>query len=171
MCVCVCACICVYIYMCVCVCACVCVCKTSFFFLPSSPFLNNAGGGSRVQSLPTNEDTLVSLVIHGLISHAYLQFEFAGIARGQAQNPIGCSTSFSRSTTRAPTVNLMILAGLHVSGLSSCRITTMIHSYLVWFLWWPRRGAIGPSEATLFRVNVDWLDFRIHTFKFSNSFK
>ena len=24
----------------------------------------------------------------------------------------------------------------------------MIHSYLVWFLWWLRHGAIGPSEAT-----------------------
>ena len=41
----------------------------------------------------------------------------------------------------------------------------MIHSYLVWFLWWLRHGAIGPSEATLFRVNVDWPDFRINTFE------
>ena len=41
----------------------------------------------------------------------------------------------------------------------------MIHSYLVWFLWWLRHGAIGPIEATLFRVNVDWTDFRIYTFE------
>ena len=54
---------------------------------------------------------------------------------------------------------------LHVTGFSSCRITTMIHSYLVWFLWWLRHGAIGPIEATLFRVNVDWTDFRIYTFE------
>ena len=54
---------------------------------------------------------------------------------------------------------------LHVTGFSSCRITTMIHSYLVWFLWWVRHGAIGPSEATLFGVNVDWIDFRIYTFE------
>ena len=34
---------------------------------------STAGGGSRVKSLPTtNEDASVSLVIHGLISHAYL---------------------------------------------------------------------------------------------------
>ena len=26
----------------------------------------------------------------------------------------------------------------------------MIHSYPVWFLWWLRHGAIGPSEATSF---------------------
>ena len=31
-----------------------------------------AGGGSRVQSLPPTKTTLVSLVIHGLNSHAYL---------------------------------------------------------------------------------------------------
>ena len=41
----------------------------------------------------------------------------------------------------------------------------MIHSYLVWFLWWFRHGAIGPIEATLFRVNVDWIDFWIYTFE------
>ena len=41
----------------------------------------------------------------------------------------------------------------------------MIHSYLVWFLWWLRHGAIGPIEATLFGVNVDWIDFRIYTFE------
>ena len=41
----------------------------------------------------------------------------------------------------------------------------MIHSNLVWFLWWLRHGAIGPIEATLFRVNVDWPDFRINTFE------
>ena len=40
----------------------------------------------------------------------------------------------------------------------------MIHSCLVWFLWWLRHGAIGPIEATLFRVNVDWPEFWIHTF-------
>ena len=56
-------------------------------------------------------------------------------------------------------------SNLHVTGFSSCRITTMIHSYLVWFLWWLRHGAIGPSEATLFGVNVDWIDFRIYTFE------
>ena len=54
---------------------------------------------------------------------------------------------------------------MHVTGFSSCRITTMIHSYLVWFLWWLRHGAIGPSEATLFGVSVDWIDFRIYTFE------
>ena len=62
-------------------------------------------------------------------------------------------------------------SNLHVTGFSSCRITTMIHSYLVWFLWWLRHGAIGPIEATLFGVNVDWIDNRIYTFKFSNSLK
>ena len=56
-------------------------------------------------------------------------------------------------------------SNLHVTGFSSCRITTMIHSYLVWFLWWLRHGAIGPNEATLFGVNVDWIDFRIYTFE------
>ena len=56
-------------------------------------------------------------------------------------------------------------SNLHVTGFSSCRITTMIHSYLVWFLWWLRHGAIGPSEATLFGVNVDWIDVRIYTFE------
>ena len=40
----------------------------------------------------------------------------------------------------------------------------MIHSCLVWFLWWLRHGAIGPIEATPVGVNVDWLEFRIHTF-------
>ena len=40
----------------------------------------------------------------------------------------------------------------------------MIHSCLVWFLWWLRHGAIGTSEATPVGVNVDWLDFRIYTF-------
>ena len=56
-------------------------------------------------------------------------------------------------------------SNLHVTGFSSCRITAMIHSYLVWFLWWLRHGAIGPSEATLFGVNVDWIDVRIYTFE------
>ena len=56
-------------------------------------------------------------------------------------------------------------SNLHVAGFSSCRITITIHSYLVWFLWWLRHGAIGPIEATLFRVNVDWTDFRINTFE------
>ena len=56
-------------------------------------------------------------------------------------------------------------SNLHVTGFSSCRITTMIHSYLVWFLWWLRHGAIGPIEATLFGVNADWTDFRIYTFE------
>ena len=37
-------------------------------------------------------------------------------------------------------------SNLHVTGFSSCRITTMIHSYLVWFLWWLRHGAIGPAN-------------------------
>ena len=35
----------------------------------------------------------------------------------------------------------------------------------MWFLWWLRHGAIGPIEATLFRVNVDWIDFRIYIFE------
>ena len=39
-------------------------------------------------------------------------------------------------------------SNLHVTGFSSCRITQMIHSNLVWFLWWFRHGAIGPIEAT-----------------------
>ena len=42
------------------------------------------------------------------------------------------------------------LSNLHGTGFSSCWITIMIHSYLVWFLWWLRHGAIGPSEATSF---------------------
>ena len=42
----------------------------------------------------------------------------------------------------------------------------MIHSCLVWLLWWLRHGAIGPSEATSFvGVNVDWLEFWIDTFE------
>ena len=41
----------------------------------------------------------------------------------------------------------------------------MIHSCLVWFLWWLRHGAIGPIEATPVGVNVDWIDFRIYTFE------
>ena len=55
-------------------------------------------------------------------------------------------------------------SNLHVTGFSSCRINIMIHSYLVWFLWWLRHGAIGPNEATPVGVNVDWIDFRINTF-------
>ena len=47
----------------------------------------------------------------------------------------------------------------------------MIHSCLVWFLWWLRHGAIGPIEATPVVVNVDWLEFRIYTFEYGNSFK
>ena len=35
----------------------------------------------------------------------------------------------------------------------------------MWFLWWLRHGAIGPIEATLFRVNVDWPEFWIYTFE------
>ena len=57
-------------------------------------------------------------------------------------------------------------SNLHVTGFSSCRITQMIHSNLVWFLWWLRHGAIGPNEATLVGVNVDWLEFWIYTFEF-----
>ena len=60
---------------------------------------------------------------------------------------------------------LCFLSNLHVSGFSSCRITQMIHSCLVWFLWWLRHGAIGPIEATPVGVNVDWIDFRIYTFE------
>ena len=41
----------------------------------------------------------------------------------------------------------------------------MIHSCLVWFLWWLRHGAIGPFEATPVGVNVDWPDFWIYTFE------
>ena len=41
----------------------------------------------------------------------------------------------------------------------------MIHSCLVWFLWWLRHGAIGPFEATPVGVNVDWPEFWIHTFE------
>ena len=47
----------------------------------------------------------------------------------------------------------------------------MIHSCLVWFLWWLRHGAIGPIEATPVGVNVDWIDFRILDFWISNSSK
>ena len=60
---------------------------------------------------------------------------------------------------------LCFLSNLHVSGFSSFRITQMIHSCLVWFLWWLRHGAIGPIEATPVGVNVDWIDFRIYTFE------
>ena len=56
-------------------------------------------------------------------------------------------------------------SNLHVTGFSSCRITSMIHSYLVWFLWWLRHGAIGPIEATPVGVNVDWPEFRIYIFE------
>ena len=56
-------------------------------------------------------------------------------------------------------------SNLHVTGFSSCRITQMIHSNLVWFLWWLRHGAIGPIEATPVGVKVDWLEFRIYTFE------
>ena len=41
----------------------------------------------------------------------------------------------------------------------------MIHSCLVWFLWWLRHGAIGPIEATPVGVNVDWPDFWIYAFE------
>ena len=41
----------------------------------------------------------------------------------------------------------------------------MIHSCLVWFLWWLRHGAIGPFEATPVGVNVDWPEFWIYTFE------
>ena len=34
----------------------------------------------------------------------------------------------------------------------------------MWFLWWLRHGAIGPSEATLLWVSVDWLDVGIDIF-------
>ena len=60
------------------------------------------------------------------------------------------------------------LSNLHVSGFSSCRITQMIHSCLVWFLWWLRHGAIGPIEATPVGVKVDWIDFRILVIRLSN---
>ena len=60
---------------------------------------------------------------------------------------------------------ICFLSNLHVSGFSSCRITQMIHSCLVWFLWWLRHCAIGPIEATPVGVNVDWIDFRIYTFE------
>ena len=60
---------------------------------------------------------------------------------------------------------IRFLSNLHVTGFSSCRITIMIHSCLVWFLWWLRHGAIGPIEATPVGVNVDWIDFRIYTFE------
>ena len=35
----------------------------------------------------------------------------------------------------------------------------MIHSYLVWFLWWLRHGAIGPIEATL--LNSEFTHFNL----------
>ena len=47
-------------------------------------------------------------------------------------------------------LHLRFLSNLHDTGFSSCWITIMIHSYLVWFLWWLRHGAIGPCEATSF---------------------
>ena len=56
-------------------------------------------------------------------------------------------------------------SNLHVTGFSSWRITSMIHSFLVWFLWWLRQGAIGPIEATPVGVNVDWIELRIYTFE------
>ena len=80
------------------------------------------------------------IVISGLIIPTYLQFF--------RRRRLICFTS-----------------NLHITGFSSRRITTMFHSYLMWFLWWLRHGAIGPIEATLFRVNVDWIDFRIYTFE------
>ena len=45
-------------------------------------------------------------------------------------------------------------------------------SCLVWFPWWPRHGAMDPSEGTLFRVNGDRFDVWIYTsnslIRFSN---
>ena len=41
----------------------------------------------------------------------------------------------------------------------------MIHSCLVWFLWWLRYGARGPIEATPVGVNDDWPDVWIYTFE------
>ena len=73
-------------------------------------------------------------------------------------NPCGVHYTWS------PIHRRYIVTNLHVTGLSSCRINIMIHSYLVWFLWWLRHGAIGPIEATPVGVNVDWIDFRINTF-------
>ena len=35
----------------------------------------------------------------------------------------------------------------------------MIHSYLVWFLWWLRHGAIGPIEATC----LGWVSTDLNT--------
>ena len=53
---------------------------------------------------------------------------------------------------------------LHVTGLSSWWISSKIQFCLVYYLWWLRQGAIGPLEATLFRVNVDWSDYGIDNF-------
>ena len=37
-------------------------------------------------------------------------------------------------------------SNLHVTGLSSWRIFSKIHSCLVWFPWWLRHGAMDPRE-------------------------
>ena len=55
-------------------------------------------------------------------------------------------------------------SNLHVKGFSSWWITYKIQFCLVWFLWWLRHGAIGPSEATPLWVSVDWLDVGIDIF-------
>ena len=131
---------CMHACMYACLCVSVCVyhlnrCKTSlFFFLLSSPFLILILMQGSGEQWWSHHSTKT---LHHLLWY-------------DEGTPLSRTCLFS--------------SNLHVTGFSSCRITIMIHSYLVWFLWWLRHGAMGPIEATLFGVNVDWIDFRINTF-------
>ena len=64
------------------------------FVLLIRQFHFRAGGGSRVQSLPPTKTLWFSLVIHGLISHAYLPI-FSEMGRGSTQEPPCRSFEFS----------------------------------------------------------------------------
>ena len=93
-----------------------CVCnKTSFFFLPSSPFLNNAGGSSTIASLLPTKTLAIGGDTRPDQSGVPAIFHCDG--KGLSQVPQCYQICFS--------------SNLHVTGFSSCRITTMIHSYLV----------------------------------------
>ena len=71
-------------------------------------------------------------------------FHWDCVQRSYQWNGISSSASWTYLQVCFP-------SNLNVTGFSSCWITiVMIHSYLVWFLWWLRHGAIGPSEATSF---------------------
>ena len=74
------------------------------FFFPLS--FNNAGGRG-IQSGTTSNEATWLYGIQSLIGSAYLQLEFSGIARGQAQTPKH-NGFISRSITRRSTASLMV---------------------------------------------------------------